>query len=86
MDHPGITCPTCECWKSPKKLYGTEETAEHSLGRKHSTRCNECGAEFTYTPIKSELKTRRFGIPGLVKLTSEVSITEMVTVQEGKLD
>ena len=85
MNHPGVTCPTCECWKSPKKLYHTEETAEHSLGKKHAVRCNECGAEFTFIPIKTETRSRCFGVPGLVRTRTKITITAMVVVNEGEL-
>ncbi len=84
MQHPGVTCPLCECWKSPKKLYKSEDTAKRALGKKHSTRCNECGTVFEYTPQMSEIKTRRMGIPGLFKITNEIAVTEMVIVEEGE--
>ncbi len=85
MDHPGVTCPVCECWKSPKKLFRSMDTALASIGKKHSTRCNECGTVFEYIPQVDEVKRRRLGIPGLYTTTTEVVMTNMTVTEEGKL-
>ena len=85
MEHPGVTCPFCGCWKSPKKLYRSIETALTSIGKKHCTRCNECGTAFEYTPQVDEVKRRRLGIPGLNMTTTEIVMTEMTITEEGKL-
>ena len=78
--HPGVTCPTCKSWKSPLKMYHDDETANTSYGRRHSTRCNECGAEFTYRPVQGEKRKFTFG-----RLRRKPRIREMVVVKEGKL-
>ena len=75
--HPGVTCPSCESWKSPKKMYHDDETANASYGRRHSTRCNECGAEFTYIPVRGQSRRIRRNLPA--------RITELKLVKEGQL-
>ncbi len=85
MEHPGVTCPTCESWKSPKKLYRDTDTAKTSLDRLHHTRCNECGAEFSYTPRYQESRRRILGIPYTGRTVKEVVITDLVIIKEGQL-
>jgi len=79
--HPGVTCPTCGSWKSPRKIYHSDEAANGSYGKRHSTRCNECGAEFTYKPRRARLtwwERALFRKPKAV-------ITEMYTEKEGQV-
>lgn len=81
QQHPGVTCPTCDSWKSPKKLYHSADRARSALNRKHMTRCNECGAEFSYVPraVKS------WNIFGLRKIIRKIVIQEMTVLKEGQL-
>lgn len=83
LKHPGVTCPTCECWISPKKLYHIAETAQKSLNRKHLTRCNECSAEFSYVPRIRKTTQRRWGFRKTVVV--EIVIEEFELLQEGRL-
>ena len=80
-DFIGVQCPTCESIKSIKKLYRTAEIAAHSVGRRHSTVCNECGAEFTYRPMRQGRK--KWWLFG--RMMSKVVVTEMTTIKEGEL-
>lgn len=79
--HPGVTCPTCDSWKSPKKLFHTAQAARYALNRKCSTVCNECQAEFTYIAVTKSRK--HFGWFG--KILQTVTVQDMVVVKEGKL-
>ena len=81
MEHPGVTCPTCGSWKSPKKMFRSAQVARDSINHKHSTVCKECTAEYTYTPIVKSRK--RFGIFG--RVFQKVKIEDMVVVKEGTL-
>ncbi len=58
-------------------MYHNDETANGSYGRRHNTRCNECGAEFSYRPIRE--RRDRLGIRHKTK------ITEMKVIKEGQL-
>ncbi len=81
LKHPGVTCPTCGSWKSPKKMFHTDETARYALNRVTHTRCNECQAEFSYIAVVKSRK--RFGMFG--KLFQTVVIQDMVVEKEGIL-
>ena len=80
----GVTCPTCKSVISWHKLYSfkPEEERQIDLDKRHSTRCGECGATFTYTP---RLVTKRDWRSGWRSKIRSIETTEMKVIEEGKL-